>query len=484
MARILIVDDEKMITSLFGTLCRQQGHEAVTASTLQEGLKEISGSAYDLVMLDVFLPDGNGLENIEKFRAAASSPMVIIMTAAGDPRGAELAIKSGAWDYLSKPVPAQEVILTLTRALEYRQIEQSQYSISLLRREELVGGSPKIMQCLKLMEKARLAGSEMNVLITGETGTGKEVVAGIIHKNSSRCGKPFIVVDCSSLPENLVESVLFGHVRGAFTGAVEDRVGLIKKADEGTLFLDEVGELPLPMQKNLLRVLQEHTFRPVGSTQEVTSTFRLIAATNRDLASMVQEHCFREDLLYRLRTIQIDLPPLRERKEDYYPLMVHSMKNLHQKYGHGIKGIGPDFLEAVHHYPWPGNIREMKNAMEYSYLMAAKFPTLSANHLPPDIRIHIKKVSLSENLAPRETHLYTFHLPMTLKEFKKETEKYYLQVLTDHTRGKIEEATRISGLSRPRLYSLLKQRGVGTKSNTGRVEGGLKNNTLLKDKMV
>jgi two-component system NtrC family response regulator len=355
MAKILIVDDDPYSCSLFRALCKTKGHDTTVASTRGEGLKEVTAQPYDLVMLDVHLPDGNGLDALPQFRSAESSPMVIILTALGDPNGAELAIKSGAWDYLHKPIPLQEVALSLTRALEHREIEQSHKRSLFLKREDLVGDSQKMLACLELA--ARSADSDMNVLICGETGVGKEVVASLIHKNSRRYAKPFVVVDCSSLPESLVESALFGHVKGAFTGAVEDQAGLVKKADGGTLFLDEVGELPSQMQKNLLRVLQERTFRPVGSSREVRSDFRLIAATNRNLDRMVKEEKFRDDLLFRLRTVQIDLPPLRERKEDSYPLAISFMKSLNDRYGHGIKGIGPDFLDAIQNYPWPGNVQ-------------------------------------------------------------------------------------------------------------------------------
>jgi two-component system, NtrC family, response regulator len=455
MAKILIVDDDPNSFSLFRAICRTKGYEATVAENLKDGLREAVENSYDLIMLDVHLPDGNGLEALPKFRAAGSSPVVIILTALGDPNGAELAINSGAWDYLAKPVSLQEVSLSLTRALEHRQMEQSNRKTLLLKRDEFAGSSPKLLHCLELV--AHAAGSDMNALIYGETGTGKEVLASLIHKNSARAGKPFVVVDCSSLPANLVESALFGHVKGAFTGAVEDQVGLIKKADGGTLFLDEVGELPQPMQKNLLRVLQERIFRPVGSSREVSSNFRLIAATNRNLDQMVGQGTFREDLLFRLKTMHIALPPLRERKEDIHTLIIHFMNSLNDRYGHGIKGISPDLLEAVQTYTWPGNVRELKSAVEYAYLTAASGPTLLANHLPPNIRIHLKKESLTENSVNLDTHSFCFTMPLSLDQLWDQIQRQYLQILVSRSGGKIQEAIQISQLSKSRLYALLKK---------------------------
>ncbi len=471
MAQILIVEDDPSSSSFFRALCRTLGHEVKVAATLESGLHGAQSESPDLILLDVHLPDGNGLESLPQFRLAETSPVVIIVTGLGDANGAEMAIKSGAWDYLQKPVPPQEFTLTVTRALEFRQVERSRRTMRALKREALVGESPPLMTCLDLVAKA--ADSDMSVLLAGETGTGKEVVAQIIHQNSARAAHPFVVVDCSSLPENLVESVLFGHTKGAFTGAAEDRVGLVKKADGGTLFLDEIGEMPLASQKNLLRVLQERTFRPVGSAQEVSSNFRLIAATNRNLEQMVQQKAFRDDLLYRLKTLQIHLPPLRERKEDCHLLMIHFMKSFHLKYGHGLKGIGSDLLEVVENYGWPGNVRELKSALEYAYLMAAYFPTLLAQHLPAEIRIHRLRETLGRNEADPNIHWIPFSLPQPLEEFRQEAERKYFQFLVAHSKGVAKEAAQIAGLSLPRLYALLRETGVSLRAKNSAAEDAL-----------
>jgi two-component system NtrC family response regulator len=278
-----------------------------------------------VIFLDVRLPDGNGLENLTTFREQPSTPEVIIMTGVGDPDGAELAVKGGAWDYIQKPFSKQEIVLLLHRALDYREKSAQKIPV-ILKREHIIGSSSRLQAHLDLLAQA--ANTDTNVLISGESGTGKELFARAIHQNSVRAGKKFVVVDCTALPENLVESVLFGHKKGAFTGADRTENGLFKYADGGTLFLDEVGELPLSIQKKFLRVLQEHRFRLVGSQQEISSDFRVVAATNRDLEQMVETGDFRQDLLYRLRAFTIELSPLRERFSDTRELTIHHISRI------------------------------------------------------------------------------------------------------------------------------------------------------------
>jgi two-component system, NtrC family, response regulator len=315
MARILIVDDDEMTCETLLSLIRSQGHQVDGASRLKQGYRQLMKNSYDLVFLDVNLPDGNGIEAVTAFRNTPSFPEVVIITGEGDPDGAELALKSGSWDYVCKPFSLEEIRLPLVRALQYRKEKSSGKAPLALRRTGIIGSSPETNTCLDLVAKA--AHTNNNVLITGETGTGKELFARAIHENSSRSNRPFVVIDCAALPESLVESTLFGHEKGAFTGADRSREGLIKEADGGTLLLDEIGELPLAQQGAFLRVLQERRFRPVGSRADVFSDFRLIAATNRSIGRMVQAGTFREDLLFRLRSTSIDLPPLRNRLREY-----------------------------------------------------------------------------------------------------------------------------------------------------------------------
>ena len=314
---------------------RTFGALSVCAATLKEGLEKVKSGAVDVVFLDVRMPDGNGLEVLPEIQASSGEPEVIISTGYGDADGAELAIKSGAWDYIEKSSSAKAIHLSLTRALQYRKEKKTAIvanAVRVLRRVNIIGDSPQIHACLDMVAQAAV--SDINVLITGETGTGKELFAQAIHNNSARAKSSFVVVDCAALPDTLVESLLFGHVKGSFTGADKDREGLIRKADGGTLFLDEVGELPLVLQKAFLRVLQEHRFRPVGSKSEVKSDFRLVAATNRRLETMATEGTFRKDLLYRISVFALDLPPLQERLSDMKRLARFQTNRLCERHGH------------------------------------------------------------------------------------------------------------------------------------------------------
>jgi len=261
MASVLIIDDDKLICDWIANVVTRLGHHPVSTHLLREGLRKVQSEPFDIVFLDVQMPDGSGLEIMPKIKAARSSPEIIVITGLGDPDEAELAIKTGAWDYLEKPASFDAIKLPILRALEYRAERKSGKPPVVLKRNAIIGDSEKITSCLELLAQA--AGSDANVLITGETGTGKELFAKAVHYNSSRAKRNFVVVDCTSLPETLVESVLFGHERGAFTGADRSQEGLIKQADGGTLFLDEIGELPFLVQKRFLRVIQEHRFRPV-----------------------------------------------------------------------------------------------------------------------------------------------------------------------------------------------------------------------------
>jgi two-component system NtrC family response regulator len=331
-----------------------------------------------------------------------------------------------------------------------------------LKRNGIVGESQKLSSCLDLLTQA--AGSNVNVLITGETGTGKELFAKAVHSNSSRAKRSFVVVDCTSLPETLVESVLFGHARGAFTGADRSEEGLIKQADGGTLFLDEIGELPFLVQKRFLRVIQEHSFRPVGGRQEIESDFRLVAATNRDLESMVRQGRFREDLFFRLRTLIIELPPLRELFEDIKKLTIHYMKDLCERFGIEPKGASPEFWDVVTEYQWPGNVRELIQALEKALLSAKDEPMLFPKHLPTYIRIQVARDSFPKKPASQgtpEMRSGAPKVPSKLKEVRNaavfEAEQRYLKDLISFVGGDADKACRISGLSRSRFYTLLRK---------------------------
>ncbi|MGE4559019.1 MAG: sigma-54-dependent transcriptional regulator [Desulfobulbus sp.] len=467
--KIAIIDDDAVFRTLLEEHCTQLGHETRTAASIGEGRILLAEHMVDLVFLDVSLPDGNGLESLPFIQSLPGSPEVIIITGMGDANGAELAIKNGAWDYLQKPLNRQEILLHIRRALEYHEKKLHRSSQISLKRDEIVGKSKAISACLD--QVAHCATTETGVLITGETGTGKELFARAIHANSARAKGPFVVVDCASLPENLVESILFGHAKGAFTGANSDRKGLVEQADGGTLFLDEAGELPLETQKNFLRVLQERVFRPVGKDREQKSNFRLVAATNRDLKAMVEEGLFRSDLYFRLNTFNIHLPPLRDREKDIEKLVMNFVFSLCRRNRLPIKGVVPETLEVLSAYPWPGNVRELENTLEKAILADPSDPVLYPIHLPPDIRLYRIRTQVCQKLGPEisagkstdQPSPHPIALPDALLPFKEyrrrltaDIEKHYFQRLLKETEGDIARACSVSGLSRSRLYDLLK----------------------------
>lgn len=478
MADILIIDDDPEIRTLIGHYASEMGHFAAAAESINEGLDLSKLHKFDVIFLDVRLPDGNGLDNLTRFKQSASSPEVIIITGVGDAEGAELAINNGAWDYIQKPFSKQEILLHLLRALEFRERKTSADMV-VLKRDNIVGSSTVLLNALN--QVAQCSGSNTNVLLTGETGTGKELFARTIHDNSNRYDAPFVTIDCAALPETLVESILFGHVKGAFTGAGDNQDGLVKQADRGTLFLDEIGELPLQIQKNFLRLLQERRFRPVGSNKEVTSNFRLISATNRDLNDLVKKGQFRKDLLFRIRTFHIELPSLRKRPTDVKELMQHFIYHLCEKNNVRIKGYVPEFLELMTQYTWPGNVRELINTLEKAILADPDSPTLYPMHLPANIRIQYaqtsvdrKKKNMSEKQVTgsidcicQEFRKYLGNEP-SMKDFKErviaETERMYLNHLMYKANNNMKEAIRISGLGQSRLYSLLRQHDISLKS--------------------
>lgn len=490
MANVLIIDDDPAVCRLLAKLIHRQGrHRVEMAHTLADGIRLAREWPSDLVFLDVQMPDGRGVDAVPSLREGPSAPEVVVITGHGDRTDAELAIRRGAWDYLLKPFSRDAIVSLLDRTLAYRSARRARKAPpEALRIEGLVGASAVHQSCLDFIRHA--AASDAPVLVTGETGTGKELVARNIHANSRRANRSFVVVDCAALPETLVESALFGHVRGAFTGADRDREGLVRQAHGGTLFLDEVGELPPGIQKSFLRVLQEHRFRPVGAREETTSDFRLAAATHRDLETMAADGRFRRDLLYRLRAVAMELPPLRGRNEDIRTLVGHFMERISARTGHPPKQVSPDLLEALCEFDWPGNIRELIHTLEGVFADTPGESILFARHLPERIRIQRARSGLSRRMprkpdtdepdalsspaekagweeSPGET---IEPLPSaadnfpTLKEYRESllarAETRYLSDLMALTRGSIRDACRISGLGRTTLYRLMKKRGV------------------------
>lgn len=481
MSTILVIDDDLEICDTLESLIVRKSYSCDTVQNLEEGRKYLQSKEYDVVFLDVRLPDGNGLDLLPFCRALSKPPEIVVLTGEGDPVGAELAIESGVWDYLLKPSSVKEISSTLERALRYRAEKQDNVGHREMSTGGIIGESPEMKSAFIAMFQA--AGSDVNLLLTGETGTGKEIFARTIHNNSKRKNNSFVVVDCASLTESLLESTLFGHRKGSFTGAHENQLGLIKIADGGTLFLDELGEMPMSLQKSFLRVLQERTFRALGDAKEQTSDFRIIAATNKDLGAMVEEGTFRSDLLYRIKAMKIRLPSLKRRKGDVKALVQHRLHQLSLQQGIEVKEVGSCFYETLEHYDWPGNVRELFNIVERAVIAAGTEKKIYALHLPRTVRLAFTRKQISSRTGlPSSVELPGAQVAVEessvrkkgqliledmvakdlppLKEFKSLAEKKYIEELLSQQGSDVPSILQVSGLSRSHFYSLLKKYNI------------------------
>jgi two-component system, NtrC family, response regulator len=441
------------------------------AETLQEGLLMGRNKDYDVILIRDHVCGRVTASAVSEFQVGEQPPEIIVYTSTGDPKQAEEVLKLGIWEYLVDPSPADLLPKMVQRALRYRRSKSQDNSGRIqelrtqLARWGIIGRSAMMQACIDQM--VRIAQSEANVLIYGESGTGKELFASAIHNLSPRAAADLTIVDCAALPPSLVESLLFGHTKGSFTGADRAQQGLIQQSDGGTLFLDEIGEMPGMVQKKLLRVIQERTYLPVGSTTERTSNFRLIAATNRDLKEMVDEGSFREDLLFRLKTFYLELPPLRLRTADIAELAYFCRDRFCKRHKLKKKKFSPDYLMLLTQYDWPGNVRELFQAIERSLTDAQESPVLHTKHLPPGIRIHAAKRKLRRNETvygdvpgAASADGQAQQLP-TLKQARDRAvergEKHYLQQLLHRTEGDIKQSCELASVSRSRLYDLLKK---------------------------
>jgi len=386
---VLLVDDEDTIRHFLKRTLRDEGYEALTAASGGEALEILKNEIPDLILLDLKLPDINGIEVLQHAKEIIPAVCVIMLTAFGDIETAVSAIKKGAFDFVSKPVNLEQLLLTIEKGLQSQSLNRELLQLRRRVNFDLGGnyipGESEKMKEIYDVVKTVAKSDTTTVFIQGESGTGKEMIANMIHKYSPRHSKPFLEINCASLPEELLESELFGHEKGAFTDAKSQKAGLLELANKGTLFLDEIGEMSLTIQVKLLRVLERMTFRRVGGTKDIKVSVRIISATNRDLKEAVQNKNFREDLYYRLKVIPIFIPPLRERKEDIYLLVKHFLNHFNKLFNKSFQDIDDEAFTMILEYPWPGNIRELKNMIERIALLEND-TMLRPKHIPESIR--------------------------------------------------------------------------------------------------
>lgn len=474
--KVLFVDIDNDLLQILLEEAHDLGIITDTCQSLEDALRRSMLEPFDVILLRDCLNESEASNVIRQLQSIEVPPEVILFTNQEGAGNAETALKAGIWDYVVTPDPENHLPQILRRALKYRQQNpqirnknHSHSSQSLLNRQGIIGNSSTLKNCIDLT--ARIAQSDTNVLIYGESGTGKELFASAIHSLSGRGNREMTVVDCTMLPSTLVESILFGHLKGSFTGANSARQGLVEKAHESTLFLDEISEMPLNVQKKFLRVIQERTFLPVGSTTERSSDFRLIAATNRDLDQMVVDGSFREDLLFRLKTFVLELPTLRSRKGDIAELVYYCRDLYCRKNKLRRKRFSPDYLLVLRQYDWPGNVRELFQTVERSLADAQEESVLHPKHLPPEIRIAVAQKKMRQ-LSRDAFHdqrppirevaeVKDFSTKMTLKQVREKAiekqEKIYLSSLMKQHQGNIQACCKAADISRSRLYALLKK---------------------------
>lgn len=445
MKKILIIDDEEKLRGLLARIIKAENFDVLEAGDLKSGLKKVEQNAIDVVLCDVKLPDGSGVDFVPHLKKAAPLVEVILLTAYGNIADGVQAMKNGAFDYIVKGDDNDKIIPLLYKALEkvelqkkVQQLEQrigAQFSF-----ESIIGKSKALEQVIDLAKK--VAQTDSTVLLTGETGTGKEVFAQAIHENSKRVGKSFVALNCSTFGKEILESELFGHKQGAFTGALKDKKGFIEEANGGTLFLDEIGEMPLELQAKLLRVLETNEYIPLGDTTPRKSNFRLIAATNRDLKQESEAHHFRSDLYFRLNIFEIQLPPLRERVKDIAVLTSFFVAKFAEKTNKKKLHIEANFIQKLEEYQWPGNIRELKNVIERSVILV-NGDTLTQDVLPYEIQHQQEHSNKSASALAMQT-----------------IEKGHIQKVLAYTKGNKAEAARLLEIGIATLYRKLDEYNI------------------------
>ena len=445
MKNILIIDDEEKLRLLLARIVKSEGFEVFQAQDLKSGFKKLEQNDIDVVLCDVKLPDGNGVDFLQKIKTSFPLTEVILLTAFGKISDGVQAMKNGAFDYIVKGDDNDKIIPLLYKALEKVQLQKKvqqlekrisdKYSF-----DTIIGKSKGLEQVIDLAKK--VSKTDSTVLLTGETGTGKEVFAQAIHENSNRIGKTFVALNCSTFSKEILESELFGHKQGAFTGAIKDKKGFIEEANGGTLFLDEIGEMPLELQAKLLRVLETNEYIQIGDTTPKKSNFRLIAATNRNLKTESEAHHFRSDLYFRLNIFEITIPPLRERIKDIAPLTHYFVKQFSAKTNKQTLSVDPEFLHKLETYHWPGNIRELKNVIERAVILANDF-------------------NLTQDVLPYEIQHQQDNSTKTMSAFSMQSiEKLHIQKVINYTKGNKAETARLLEIGIATLYRKLDEYNI------------------------
>jgi DNA-binding NtrC family response regulator len=445
-AKILVVDDDREMCQFLADLLGEEGYLVETVHDGASAVERYRAKTFDLTITDLMMPRMRGTELVRQLKEIDAHALVLLITAFGSIESAVEAMHAGAFHYVTKPFRTEEILLQVNRALEQRSLQSE---VERLRQqvhsrygfENIIGQSSRMREIFELV--AHVSDLAVNVLIVGESGTGKEMIARAIHQNSARAARSFIPINCAAIPETLLESELFGYVRGAFTDARKDRRGLFQAANGGVLFLDEISEIPLSLQAKLLRVIEDKEVRPLGTNQGEKVDARLVSACNRDPESLVQEGRFRQDLYYRLNVIRIDLPPLRERREDIPILIEHFMRKFSEQIHRKLEGIEPEALDALTNYHWPGNIRELEHAIERAVLLG-KEARIGLQDFPPSL------VARNDHVLPLADAIAKSY---TLKDLEKE----YIMRVMETVGGNKTEAAKTLGVDRTTLYRKLEE---------------------------
>jgi two-component system nitrogen regulation response regulator NtrX len=450
-AKILIVDDERNIRRSIEMILKGEGHEVTEAASANEAAAKLGEQSFDLMLLDIVMPgEMDGLQFLQSLRGMPNRPVVVIVSGQATIQNAVAATREGAYDFIEKPISKDKLLLTVKNALAQRQLAEEN---ARLRREvggqfAMIGESPALQNVREQI--SRVAPTHSRVLILGESGTGKELVARAIHEASERAKQAFIKVNCAAIPEDLIESELFGHEKGAFTGASATRDGKFLQADGGTLFLDEIGDMSLRVQAKVLRVLQEGEFERVGGGQTLRVDVRVVAATNKNLEKEVRRGRFREDLWFRLNVVPIFMPPLRQRKDDIPALVQHFIALYCRENGFRLKQMTPEALARLQNHDWPGNIRELRNAIERLVIMTPA-EIITAADLPLSLQ------------TPQPTLKHTFQAGQTLREVRDQVERDYILACLEATGGNITQAAQILGIERSNLHKKMRTLGIQNK---------------------